>query len=360
MKFLKKYFWFLFAGFSLVLRTLLQAHPAWTEQWYSRGFFQGVRYTIDYLPGWLPFPFTYLLFAVLLWKLILGGSFLFRKTVPLRQRLLQSGRHLLAFIAGTIALFYWVWGYNYSRIPIEQHLALPAISLTTENLKMALDTQTTLVLALRRQIQADSSQPLALEFAPAKLEHDIRREVTRELQLLGYPTPGRPRGRQPFWDGFLLRFGAAGIYNPFTGECNIDQGLHPLTKPYNLAHEFCHGYGFADEGTCNFLAYLALENSNDPLLRYSAELDYWRELASTYRQLEPEAYLPFRAALPTGFRADLDNIYQQMAQYPEYFAAFRYDVYDQYLKAQGIPEGMANYGKVIPLVMAYRMKLKAG
>jgi len=31
-------------------------------------------------------------------------------------------------------------------------------------------------------------------------------------------------------------------------------------------------------------------------------------------------------------------------------------VYDQYLKAQGISEGMENYGKVIPLVLAWRKK----
>ena len=131
-----------------------------------------------------------------------------------------------------------------------------------------------------------------------------------------------------------------------------------MRKPYDMAHEFCHGYGFGDEGTCNFLAYLALAKSEYPLLRYSAELDFWRELASTYRRLQPDTYAAFRATLPTGFITHLDNIYKKLDQYPEYFAAFRYDVYDQYLKAQGISEGMKNYGKVIPLVLAYKRSEK--
>jgi Protein of unknown function (DUF3810) len=354
---IKKYFWFILAGFTLLLRACFHAFPGLTEQLYSRGIFQGVRYAIDILTGWLPFPLTYLLFGLLLWKLVAGVRYLFfNKTTPIRERLLTSGRQSLAFLCGVIVLFHWLWAFNYSRIPIEQHLSLPRIKLTEQDIKTALDAQTSLVLILRTQMQPDSSQAIAFEFPADELEAAVRQEVQRELQRLQYPAPGKPRGRQPFWDGFLLRFGAAGIYNPFTGECNIDQGLHFLTKPYNLAHEFCHGYGFGDEGTCNFLAYLALEKSEQPMLRYSAELDFWRELAGAYRRLQPDTYAAFRATLPTGFIADLDNIYKKHDQYPEYFAAFRYDVYDRYLKAQGIQEGMANYGKVIPLVLSYRLK----
>ncbi len=349
--------WFIFLLFTLALRVLFQAYPYLTEHFYSRGFFQVVRNILDYLLGWMPFPLVYLLFAFLLWKLGKGiRHLIWDKTRSLLPRLLQSGRHLLSFCCATVALFYWLWGYNYNRVPIEEQLALPPVSLTTEDIKTTLEAQTALVLHLRLQIQADSSQAMDQTFPAEQLEPAVRQDVQALLQSLQFPTPGHVRGRQPFWPGFLLRFGAAGIYNPFTGECNIDRGMHDLTKPYNLAHEFCHGYGFGDEGTCNFLAYLALSQSNQPFLRYSAELDYWRELAGTYKRLEPEVYASFRAGLPSGFRADLDHIYQKIDQYPEFFAAFRYTLYDNYLKAQGIPEGMDNYGKVIQLVAAWRQK----
>lgn len=355
---LKNYFWLFFAAVSLLLRAVFQAQQEWTEQIYSRGIFQLVRLVLDYTLGWLPFPAVYILFGVLLWKLGVGLRYLIaEKTTPLKKRLLRSGRRLLMFGSGVVALFLWLWGYNYSRVPIERQLDLPEITLTSELVKTALERQTELVLALRSQIQPDTSQPLTQEFPQEQLETAVRQEVILQLQALQFPVPGRPRGRQPFWNGFLLRFGASGIYNPFTGECNIDRASHFLTKPVNLAHELCHGYGFGDEGTCNFLAYLALEKSQMPLLRYSAELDFWRELAGTYRQAHPDTYAAFRANLPSGFRADLDNIYKVLDQYPEFFEAFRYQVYDQYLKAQGIAEGMENYGKVIPLVLAYRLRM---
>lgn len=355
----KKLFWPLFALLTLLLRTLAQAFPAGTERFYSRGLFQGIRWAMDTLLGWLPFPLVYVLFGVLVWQFAKGIRFLFlNDKLPLRPRLWRTGGTLIAFLCGTVPLFYWLWGYNYSRVPIEQQLALPSVTPSVADIKTALEAQTSVVLALRAQLQPDSSQPIAATLLPNDMENLVRADIVRRLQALGFPTIGKARGRQPFWEGFLLRFGASGIYNPFTGECNIDQGLHFLTKPYNLAHEFCHGYGFGDEGTCNFLAYIALEKSDQPLLRYSAELDYWRTLAGTYRRLQPEVYAPFRKTLPSGFRADLDHIYQKLEQYPEFFEAFRYKVYDQYLKAQGISEGMQNYSKVIPLIMAYRLKEK--
>ncbi|MCA0237364.1 MAG: DUF3810 domain-containing protein [Bacteroidetes bacterium] len=357
MALLKKYFWLVFLLLTLALRACFHAFPGFTEQLYSRGIFQGIRYGLDFLTGWLPFPFTYVLFAGLIWWGARAIRSIFvSRTDSLGRRLLQAGRRVILFGCAVVALFYWLWGFNYDRISIEQQLALPEVHPDSADIKAALDEQTQRVLQLRLTLQPDTSKAIDTAFPADQLETAVRQEVIVQLAALHFPTPGSPRGRQPFWKGFLLRFGAAGIYNPFSGECNIDRALHPLTKPINLAHELCHGYGFGDEGTCNFLAYLALEKSQQPYLRYTAELDFWRELAIAYRQSAPEAYPAFRATLPTGFRSDLDNIYRILDQYPEFFEAFRYQLYDQYLKSQGISEGMANYGKVIPLVLAWRQR----
>ncbi len=339
----------------LALRFLFQAFPDWAERWYSRGFFQGVRWVFDVGLGWLPFPLTYLFFGYLIWHLSKGFyTLVFTKAIPLKKRVFQSIIQVFTFVCGIIALFYALWGFNYNRIPITQQLSIPSITLTEADIKDALEVQTKLVLDLRKSIQPDSSQVIDAAVSSGSTEGAIRSAVVSQLKALGYPTTGAPRGRQPFWDGFLLRFGAAGIYNPFTGECNIDQGLYFLTKPYNLAHEFCHGYGFGDEGTCNFLAYIALEQAQDPFLRYSAAFDFWRELAGAYRHLQPDLYADFRKALPAGLIGDLEAIYRQNDRYPEFFEVFRYKAYDHFLKAQGISEGMQNYSKVIPLVLAWR------
>ena len=352
---MRKYFWFLFLGCTLALRALFQCLPDWAELLYSRGFFQVVRGVFDYGLGWVPFPLTYLLFAGLSWYLVAGLMFLLKsKEIPLKKRLSQTGFSLLNFVCGTIALFYWLWGFNYNRIPLEQQIHLPRITLTADTLTAMFYTQTQIVLELRAQLQPDTAKLIPDLLIADRMEPEVRQCVEQQLLALGYPVSGRVRGRQPFWDGFLFRFGASGIYNPFTGESNMDQGMYFLSKPYVLAHEFSHGYGFGDEGVCNFLGYISLSQSNNLFYRYSAELGFWRELAAAYRHVDPDKYTQFRAGLPTGFLNDLEQIYERLERYPEFFARFRRVAYDQYLKAQGIEEGLNNYDKVIVLVLAWR------
>jgi hypothetical protein len=349
-----RYFWPLFLLLTLGLRRVAQGHPDWVERCYTQGLYQVVRFVFDYLLGWLPFPCTYLVFAgvgVATFRAV--HIFLKKGDQPLLARFSRMGGGFLKFLCGLVAFFYWLWGFNYDRPTIETQLGLTPYRLSAAEIKMALDSQTAVVLRLRLSLQADSSRAIEQGFAAEQLEAAVRDDVAAGLQALGLAAPGRPRGRQPFWPGFLLRFGAAGIYHPFSGECNIDPGLHFLTQADGLAHEFCHGYGFGDEGTCNFLAYLALRRSRHPALRYSAELGYWRSLAAACRRADPDYYAARRAQLPTGFLRDLDNIYAALERYPEFFESFRYAAYDQYLKAQGVAEGMQSYGRVIDLVASY-------
>ena len=180
--------------------------------------------------------------------------------------------------------------------------------------------------------------------------------VEKLLEKLGYPTAGEVRGRLLQPKGILLRFSTAGVYFPWTGESNIDAGLHPVQIPFTLAHEFAHGYGFTDEGTCNFLAYLACIQSDNKLFRYSGQLSYWRYLASAYRRHNREAYKVFFEKLPKGVVADLYDIDANSDKYPDILPRFRDAAYDTYLKTQGISEGEKNYSRIIMLVKSWREK----
>ena len=47
-----------------------------------------------------------------------------------------------------------------------------------------------------------------------------------------------------------------------------------------------------------------------------------------------------------------------MQRYPDLVPGLQYQMYDAYLKTQGIKEGMLNYNRVIMLVRAWREALK--
>ena len=133
--------------------------------------------------------------------------------------------------------------------------------------------------------------------------------------------------------------------------------MHPLRQLPAMAHEMSHGFGFSDEGACNFIAYIACSEHPNTYLAYGARLDYWNTLASACRAMNPSVYdTIFRPQIPRGIVADQRAIFDQHRQYSELAPAIRYQVYDSYLKAQGISSGMLNYDEVLMLVEAWKRK----
>lgn len=347
--------WILLGAVTLVLRQVAVARPDWTEHLYSRGLYVAIRYAIDYGLAWLPFPIAYLVVpGVLIW---IGVSI--RRRLHRREgvwgKIKSAGAGILAFLGGLVFFFFFLWGFNYSRIPLEQQLDLQPRPLTAEELREEFDLATTALTAARARIPGASDAALNYQPAAGALEQQLRSETAAWLQSKGYHAGGRVRGRQLYPKGILLRFGTAGIYFPFSGEGHADAGLHPLQLPPVLAHELAHGYGFGDEGVCNYIAYAACKNSNDPMIAYASVLSFWRTLAAQYRARRPDEYRLLREALPVGIRADIDAINQKMLAYPDIFPRFRDAAYNTYLKAQGVQEGMLSYDKVVMLVRAERL-----
>ena len=331
---------------SVLLRVLLPAPII--ESYYSRGIFVGLRTVFDYSLGLLPVPLFYLFWvAVLLWVIVQWRGF--AGWLRLLRRALFAGLLL-------VLVFLWGWGFNYGRVPVETQLGFTRYQPSLEELRERVYTTAELLAGLRAGLTTDT---LALDprLFPHDLEAAVRPLVARTLLVHGVGAPGRPRGWQLFPKGILLRLSTAGVYWPWAGQGNIDAGLHPLQQPAVLAHELSHAYGFGDEGTCSFWALLAADQTEDPLLRYALELAYWRTIAGLLRYVDPENYLLWRRErLDPGIRNDLEAIYENGALYTDIAPVLRDATYTVYLKAQGIHEGLLNYGRVVELVEGYRRR----
>lgn len=346
------WFWLIAGGFAISLRLL--ASPTVIERFYSRGIFLFVRNVLDYTIGWLPLPLIYVFIGGLVVGLIIQIRHFFSLKLSWQQRLGRSLLGIVTFISGGIFLFLFLWGFNYGRLPLETQLALQPQPLTVEELRTELENTAADLVELRAAIPHVTDSALTATAFPADLEQRLRTALTAWLQQNDYPTPGRVRGRILYPKGIFLRFSSSGLYFPFTGEGNVDAGLSPLQRPFVMAHELSHGYGFGDEGLCNFLGYMACMNATDPVIRYCGQLGYYRYVASDYLRYEPEAYQAFRAQLPIGIPNDLNAINDNLNEYPDIMPRLRYAAYDTYLKTQGISEGMKNYNRIVMLTRAYR------
>jgi len=76
------------------------------------------------------------------------------------------------------------------------------------------------------------------------------------------------------------------------------------------------------------------------------------------RLLDPEAFNALYNSMPEGVIADLQEIQNVYDQYPDFFPKLNQQVYNSYLKSQGVRKGILSYNEVVAMVRAWREKVK--
>ena len=337
---------------TLVLNNFVSFSSGFIESVYSRGLFKLYRGIYDHSFALSPIPLVYVLFGFLVFLCFRK----FRKiTYRSKQGILNEFVSLGSFIGYVLFVFYMAWGFNYQRVPIKEQMDLDLNPINLKILKDELARETSFLVESRPILKSEGDSITEADL-PSNMEQEIRIALEAILAEYGYDVNGRVRVRQLAPAGILLRIKTAGVYIPFVGEGHIDKGLHPIQKPFTMAHEMAHGYGFGDEGTCNFLAYLACLKSKIPIIKYSGSLGYWKYLSSNLRANSSKDYLLFWENIPSVLKKDLNDIYVNSIKYPDLFPRLRDKMYNSYLKSQGISEGMQNYDRVILLVHSWQKK----
>ena len=351
--------WFWLGILLLIIRAITP--PQYIETFYSRHLFLWVRKLFDYTLAWFPMPLLLFFYVFALYFVVKIVIFLFSKKRPLRQRLTEGGLKLLNFLGVMLFGFFILWGFNYGRPSFAKQIGLTIQKLDTTALRQellvatqeAIAARDTLVKQLITQKKIANDTVSAFE-VPDNFESNIRNDVSQLLNKYSFPAGGNLRGRQVQPDGLLFRFGISGIYMPYIGESSIDNALHPLEKPFSMAHEMAHGYGWTEEATANFVAYLTCIESRDLFTRYSGQLSYFRYVASNFRRQFPKEYKIFREKLPSGIKNDLTAINQRIEKYPDWLDTTPLN--DFYLKSQGVTEGVESYSRIVVLVNCWRRK----
>jgi len=338
----------MFLGIGALFLGIFKLFPRFTDIFYTNGIFSLFRQAYDHSLGNLPFAFIYILLPVLLYYLISTSIQSFK-----RGGLASILVFLFNFAAIFFFLFYLFWGYNYYANSVKQRMSLEVPLLDGDYLKSELEKQYQVLLAKRLEISKDSL--LDIPLAKAKQENRIRKELESLLQGLSYSTRGKVRVRN-LLPGILMRLRTSGIYIPYVFEGHFDSSIHPVQWNNTLAHEMSHGYGITDEGECNFVAYLVCTRIDDKYIQYSAEMSYYRYLARAVIRYDGKYYDAFREALDPRIVSDLDQINLYLNKYEELMPNARDKIYDNYLKAHGVKEGIISYDRMIELIAAYRIK----
>lgn len=346
-----KVIYFILGLSTLLIYRILPYDSALVEQFYSGFLFKGVRLVYDFTLGHLPFPMLYVLILTLLYTIIkIFLKWKNRKSEErnIRVRIVGSVFSILNIAGIIIVLFYWMWGFNYKRISFDKKNELTKQEIKEEWLFKELQEVHERLVNLKDGVTVNSR---------VNIEYESRKSLRNILPRLKYDIAGRVRVRQIRPKGSLLIWSTAGVYLPWVSEGHIDAGLHPLTKPFTLAHEMSHGYGITEESTCNFTAFLACVNSNNITMQYSGWLGYFRYLLSASRRTNKELYDTFISdQLSQDVKSDLNAIYEELNKYPDIMPMLRDKIYNSYLKSHGIAEGTVSYSRMIHLAAGWQVK----
>jgi len=162
--------WIIFGLLTLLLFKVTQYFPNFIEYFYSRGLFVALRFIWDHSISLSPLPLIYLFFPLIvffilksLYKYSNTKSNIFLK-VTLLQKITKITLTVLAFVLGTMGLFYWSWGFNYNRVQLETQLALPVIIADEQVLLNEFNRTIQSINDLRKLISEDETTALNADF----------------------------------------------------------------------------------------------------------------------------------------------------------------------------------------------------
>jgi hypothetical protein len=353
--------WIVLGSGAYLVRLLLGKNSVIVENFYSRGFFVGFRSLWDHTLGYSLVPLLYVLIAAVVAR---GIERFFRRVA--RKKVsghrptslfekIGRGALLVGSRLGILAFFFYVlWGFNYDRISVDKQLGLDVGPVDLATLRAEAERTERALADCRASIPLVTDAALSGEMLPPNLEADIRRALVKVLSDAGYPVTGRGRVRRLWPGGWLMRFSSTGFYFPYCGEGYIAANLTPAERPFVMAHELVHVYGITDEGAANFLGFLACEASDDHFVRYAGQLAYWEYVFPELVRASRDDAKELAARLPVGVRADLRAAFENWNRFRGRLQEAALAVYGQYLKSQGVKEGIKSYDRFVALVVASR------
>jgi hypothetical protein len=329
--------------------------PAWVEHHYSSTRYLVWQQFLTPLANQLPIALFDVLLIVVLLTLIVRWRLRYRAVRRAAGRWDRDGRwpRQLALglldLGGLAALLYlWFalsWGLNYERPPLHTRLDFDRGRVTRASvLAMA---QTT-VAALNRLEPLASQQPWP---GYESTRYTLTRAFDNVQRRLGQParaTSGRPKSTllNPYFRWAAID----GMTDPFFLETLVADDALPIERPFIIAHEWGHLAGYAQESEANFLGWLTCLDSGEQA-QYSAWLALYWHLAAALPAADRRVV---DAALHEGPKRDLRAIVARYQQSAPRVRVVAWTLYDRFLKANRVAEGVASYDAVVSLVVGTR------
>jgi hypothetical protein len=241
--------------------------------------------------------------------------------------------------AGVYLVFFALWGLNYRRVSLEQKLDYDAARLTRER---AIGFANTTVGQVNARYHAAHAEPLdRLRFQNSFA--DAQRALGAErIAVIGVP-------KRSLLTWYFRRAAIDGMTDPWFLEIIINPDVLEFERPFVLAHEWAHLAGYANESEANFVAWMTCVGADQPA-SYSGWLAAYQHALGALSRADRRGV----AALDSGPRDDLRAMSARYARSSPVVREAARDVYDEYLRANRVAEGIGSYDAVVRLLVGTR------
>lgn len=253
------------------------------------------------------------------------------------------GRNLLT-AAGAAAwlylLFLALWGLNYRRVPLEEKLDYDRSRLTRDATVAFVNTAVAKInegYTAAHQPASPDKGTLEASFADAQIA----------LGAMRLAVPGVPK--RSLVTHYFRRAAIDGMTDPYFLEIIVNPDVLPFERPFVVAHEWAHLAGYANEEEASFVSWLTCVRG-DASARYSGWLAAYQHAMAALPRSERGSVNP----LDEGPRQDLQAMAARYAKSSPALRRAARGVYDEYLRANRVTEGIASYDAVVRLMIGTR------
>ena len=315
------------------------------ERVFSGGLYPLVQRVVTPVTNLLPFA---LLDLLIVGALVYVARTLLRGVRDARRArrawlLLPSFMHVAALVAIAYLGFLAVWGLNYRRVPMAERLVVandaPSADAVAQLGRLAVNQLNALYASAHTEGWEDN----------AWLDPGLREAFVVVQGQLTDATPAEPgRPKRSLLGSYFRGAGVDGMINPFGLEVLVNPDLLPFERPFVAAHEWAHLAGYADEAEASFVGWLTCLGAGPPE-QYSGWLFVYWQVAAAVGSGDRQELV---ALMGPGPRGDLEAVADRLrrGQWPT-LRRVGWAVYDQYLKANRVEEGVHRYGAVLTLIL---------
>ena len=254
----------------------------------------------------------------------------------------RMGLNTVSLAAGSYLVFLLVWGLNYRREPLTTKLDYEPQRVSSQALSVLAEEAVGRLNALHLWAHA-RPWPDFVEL-PARLGpafEQVQKDLgARRTAVTGLPKP-------TLLTPYFKRAGVDGMINPFSLEVLVNSTVLTFERPFVVAHEWAHLAGYANESEASFVGWLTCL-SGDAASRYSAWVFLFPHLV---RHLGPDRQTQLWEEMDAGPTADFRAVSERASQTVPVVRINANRVYDRYLRANRVDEGIASYGAVVDLVL---------